>query len=85
MRPLGKAWMIFDATVAEQYQAWPHFISTAPSIGYAYLDDYKRSRPDIFHCPDTLGALADSAGLPRAGSAAAAAGSIASIAGRVRA
>ena len=66
MRPDGLAWMVFDSTVAGMYQQWPHFISTAPSIGYAYLEDYRRTRKDIFHCANTLGELADSMMLPRA-------------------
>ena len=66
VRPEGLAWMIFDSTVANQYQQWPHFISTAPSIGYAYLDDYRHTRKDIFHTAETFGALADSMKLPRA-------------------
>ncbi len=66
LRPDGLAWMIFDSTVAEKYLQWPHFISTAPSVAYAYLDDYRHSRPDIFHCAHNFAALADSMRLPRA-------------------
>jgi succinate dehydrogenase/fumarate reductase flavoprotein subunit len=66
VRPDGLAWMIFDSTVADRYQQWPHFISTAPSIGYAYLEDYRRTRKDIFHCAATPGELAASMKLPRA-------------------
>ena len=65
-RPDGMAWMIFDSAVADRYQQWPHFVSTAPSIGYAYLEDYRRTRKDIFHCAATPGELADSMQLPRA-------------------
>ncbi len=65
LRPDGMAWMIFDSTVADQYQQWPHFVSTAPSIGYAYLEDYRRTRRDIFHCAATPGELAASMKLPR--------------------
>ena len=65
-RPDGLAWMIFDSTVADRYQQWPHFVSTAPSIGYAYLEDYRRSRQDIFHCANSPGELAASMKLPRA-------------------
>ena len=64
-RPEGLAWMIFDSTLADQYQQWPHFVSTAPSIGYAYLEDYRRTRKDIFHCAATPGELAASMKLPR--------------------
>ena len=66
LRPGGLAWMIFDSTVADQYQQWPHFISTAPGVAYAYLDDYRHSRPDIFHCAGSFGELADHMKLPRA-------------------
>ena len=66
LRPDGLAWMIFDSTVADQYQQWPHFISTAPSVAYAYLDDYRHSRPDIFHCAHSFGELAVHMKLPRA-------------------
>ena len=66
LRPDGLAWMIFDSTVADKYQQWPHFISTAPSVAYAYLDDYRHSRPDIFHRAHTLGELANSMNLPHA-------------------
>jgi succinate dehydrogenase/fumarate reductase flavoprotein subunit len=52
--------------VADKYQRWPHYISTAPSVAYAYLDDYRHSRPDIFHCAHTIGELAGSMQLPRA-------------------
>ena len=66
LRPDGLAWMIFDSTVADKYQQWPHFVSTAPSVGYAYLEDYRRTRQDIFHCANTPGELAVSMKLPRA-------------------
>jgi succinate dehydrogenase/fumarate reductase flavoprotein subunit len=66
VRPDGMAWLVFDSTVADRYQRWPHFISTAPSVGYAYLDDYRHTRKDVFHCAPTPGALADSMQLPRA-------------------
>lgn len=66
LRPQGMAYMIFDSTVADQHQQWPNVISTAPSIGYAYLDDYRRTRQDIYRCAATLGELADNMKIPRA-------------------
>ena len=63
LRPKGMAYLLFDDKVARMYGAWPHFVSTAPSIGYAYLDDYRRTRPDIFHRADTLEALASRMGV----------------------
>jgi succinate dehydrogenase/fumarate reductase flavoprotein subunit len=32
-------------------------------VAYAYLDDYRRNRPDIFHCAQTLEDLAASMGV----------------------
>jgi len=42
------AYLVLDQTIALQFSRWPNFVSTAPFIAYAYLDDYKRFRPDIF-------------------------------------
>ena len=54
----NKGYIVFDQKLAQQFQAWPHFISTAPGIAYAYLKDYEHSRPDIFHRADTIDQLA---------------------------
>jgi succinate dehydrogenase/fumarate reductase flavoprotein subunit len=66
LRPEGMAYLVFDQAIAERYDTWPNYISTAPSVGYAYLADYRRTRPDIFHRADTLAALAARIGLPEA-------------------
>lgn len=58
------AWLAFDAATAGAFSAWPNFISTAPGVAYAYLEDYRRNRPDIFHRAATLEALASSMGVP---------------------
>lgn len=63
-RPGGKAFIVFDRPVAERLNAWPNFVSTAPSVGYAYLDDYRRTRRDIFHRANTLRELAASIDVP---------------------
>ncbi|WP_375459939.1 FAD-dependent oxidoreductase [uncultured Enterovirga sp.] len=63
-RPGGEAFILFDATVADQFTAWPYFISTAPGVAYAYLDDYRRTRGDIYHSAPTLDALATALGVP---------------------
>lgn len=52
------AYIVFDGAVAEKFRAWPYFISTAPGVAYAYLDDYRRNRKDVFHEAPTLRALA---------------------------
>ncbi|MDP7014603.1 MAG: FAD-dependent oxidoreductase [Pirellulaceae bacterium] len=36
-----------DKALVERYSQWPHFISTAPDIAYAYARDYLRLRPDV--------------------------------------
>lgn len=63
-RPGGMAFIVFDGPAAEQLNVWPNFVSTAPSVGYAYLDDYRRTRRDIFHRANTLRELAASIGVP---------------------
>lgn len=62
-QPERIGWIVLDSTVAQKFSAWPYFISTAPGVAYAYLDDYRRNRPDIFHCAPTLEALAASMGV----------------------
>jgi len=62
-QPERIGWIVFDDLVAQKFSAWPYFISTAPGVAYAYLADYRRNRPDIYHQADTLAALADSMGV----------------------
>lgn len=59
-----EAFIVFDKRVADQFEHWPNFVSTAPGIAYAYLSDYKRTRPDLYHEAPTLEALAQKMGLP---------------------
>lgn len=47
-QPDGVAFIIVDARIAREFSVWPHFISTAPGIAYAYMPDYRRNRPDIY-------------------------------------
>ncbi len=60
-QPGGDAFILLDAALASAFSSWPGFISTAPGIAYAYLDDYRRSRPDLFHQASTLREVAGSA------------------------
>jgi hypothetical protein len=39
--------ILLDQRLIERYSRWPHFISTAPDIAYAYVADYLRLRPDV--------------------------------------
>jgi fumarate reductase flavoprotein subunit len=63
-QPEQTATIVFDDQVAKAFTAWPNFISTAPGVGYAYLPDYARSRPDLYTRADTLADLAGKLGVP---------------------
>ena len=54
----GNFFAVFNEHVAENLRKWPDFISTFPGIAYAYLQDYKKYRKDIFHNSDSLETLA---------------------------
>ena len=41
------SYILLDRRLAKKYNGWPHFISTAPEIAYAYVQDYERLRPDV--------------------------------------
>jgi fumarate reductase flavoprotein subunit len=61
--PANAGYMIFDARVARTFSAWPHPVSTFPGVAYAYVEDYRRYRPDTFHRADTIEELAQSIGI----------------------
>jgi fumarate reductase flavoprotein subunit len=63
-QPGNEAWIVFDENIARGFETWPGFISTAPGVAYAYLDDYRRNRADIFHVAGSPEALADTIGVP---------------------
>lgn len=63
-QPDGVAWILLSGDTARQFDAWPHFVSTAPGVAYAYLSDYRRNRGDICHVGDNLAKAAAKAGLP---------------------
>jgi succinate dehydrogenase/fumarate reductase flavoprotein subunit len=48
-QPNGVGYIVLDGAMADRFSAWPHFVSTAPNVAYAYLPDYKRNRQDIYH------------------------------------
>ena len=62
-QPGGVAYLLMDNTLAQDFESWPNFISTAPGIAYAYLSDYRRNRPDICFQENTLPALAKRIGM----------------------
>lgn len=60
----NRAYVIFDATVAERFRDWPHPLSTFPGVAYAYLQDYEKLRPDITFKTGTIVELAARIGVP---------------------
>ncbi len=58
-----QAWILLDQRLASQFSAWPHFVSTAPGVAYAYVPDYLRNRPDVTAQAPTLAALARKLGM----------------------
>lgn len=67
-----QAWIVLDQRLARQFSAWPHFVSTAPGVAYAYVPDYLRNRPDVTAQALTLPGLAQKLGMDPAALAASA-------------
>lgn len=65
LQPGKQAYLLLDGRLIERYSAWPHFISTAPDIAYAYVKDYQRLRPDVTAIAPTLDELAARRGINR--------------------
>lgn len=57
-QPDHYAYIVFDDRLAKKYSNFPHFVSTAPGVAFAYIPDYQRSRRDIFHKAATIEGLA---------------------------
>jgi len=62
-QPGKVAFIVIDGALARRFSAWPHFISTAPGVAYAYLPDYRRNRKDVYAEAPTLEALARKLGM----------------------
>lgn len=58
------AWLLLDSRLADRYSSWPHFVSTAPEIAYAYVADYLRLRSDVAVAGDSVEDIAAKRGLP---------------------
>jgi succinate dehydrogenase/fumarate reductase flavoprotein subunit len=65
-QPEKIAYLLLDQRLCERYSAWPHFLSTAPEIAYAYVADYLRLRPDVAVQGGTLDQAVAARGLPAA-------------------
>ena len=65
-QPDKVGYILFDQRMTALFSGWPHFISTAPGVAYAYVDDYRRNRADIFTAGATLDQLASKLTMPAA-------------------
>ncbi|MAV34088.1 MAG: FAD-binding dehydrogenase [Planctomycetaceae bacterium] len=66
LQPGKIAYILLDGRRMAQFSSWPHFISTAPDIAYAYVQDYRRLRPDITAIGNALDDVVQSRQLPLA-------------------
>jgi fumarate reductase flavoprotein subunit len=55
--------ILIDGRLARQFSAWPHFVSTAPGVAYAYVPDYRRNRPDVYAEAESIAELARKLGM----------------------
>jgi fumarate reductase flavoprotein subunit len=69
-QPDKVAYILLDRRLAALFSGWPHFISTAPGVAYAYVADYRRNRRDIFNAGATIEELAGRLAMPAAALAA---------------
>jgi len=65
-QPDKVGFILLDKRMADLFADWPHFVSTAPGVAYAYIEDYRRNRRDIFKGGGTLQALAENLAMPAA-------------------
>lgn len=65
-QPDGVGYIVIDGRIADRYSKWPHFISTAPGVAYAYLADYRRNRPDVYREAPSVDELAALTGMSAA-------------------
>jgi fumarate reductase flavoprotein subunit len=65
-QPDKVGYILLDKRMAALFSVWPHFISTAPGVAYAYVDDYRRNRADVFTAAATLAELAGKLSMPAA-------------------
>lgn len=58
MQPDAKAYLIFDQRIRDRFERQPNYVSTAPGVGYAFMKDYERARPDLFRMARDPGEIA---------------------------
>jgi fumarate reductase flavoprotein subunit len=62
-QPGKVGYILIDARLAREFSGWPHFVSTAPGVAYAYVPDYRRNRPDVYTEAASIPALAARLGM----------------------
>jgi fumarate reductase flavoprotein subunit len=65
-QPDKAGYILLDKRMADMFSGWPHFVSTAPGVAYAYVEDYRRNRPDVFTEGASLDELAGKLLVPAA-------------------
>ena len=63
-QPRKQGYILLGGEVARRFSKWPHFVSTAPGVAYAYIPDYRRNRPDAFNQANSFAQLAAKLNLP---------------------
>jgi hypothetical protein len=63
-QPSKSAFIVFDDRLARKFDGWPHFVSTAPGVAYAYMSDYARNRADLYFKAATPAQFAAALGMP---------------------
>ncbi|MGB0630653.1 MAG: FAD-dependent oxidoreductase [Alphaproteobacteria bacterium] len=62
-RPDKIGYVVVDSDLAARYSKWPDFVATAPGVAYAYFDDFRKTRPDLFYRADSIAGLAEKLGM----------------------
>ena len=62
-QPEKECFILLNESLIKRYSKWPHFISTAPKIAYAYVADYLKLRPDVAVSGNTLETVAQACGI----------------------
>ncbi len=62
-QPAGEAFLVMDARLAAKFDRWPHYVSTAPGVAFAYVSDYRTVRPDICRQAPSIEALGTAIGV----------------------
>jgi fumarate reductase flavoprotein subunit len=62
-QPDKVGFILIDGRLAREFSAWPHFVSTAPGVAYAYVPDYRRNRPDVYTEAPSVAELASKSGM----------------------